>query len=33
MAVKIQRVAYFHTTVQDRPGEAYRMLSQLSRPV
>ena len=31
MAVKIQRVAYFHTTVQDRPGEAYRMLSQLSR--
>lgn len=31
MAVKTQRMAYFHTTVQDRPGEAYKMLSQLAR--
>ena len=30
MAVRIQRVAYFHATVRDRPGEAYRLLSQLA---
>jgi hypothetical protein len=31
MACNISRVEYFHTSVQDRPGEAYKMLSQLSR--
>jgi len=31
VTVKIQRVAYFHATVQDRPGEAYKMLSQLAQ--
>lgn len=30
MACNISRVEYFHTSVQDRPGEAYKMLSQLS---
>lgn len=30
MAERIQRVAYFYATVRDRPGEAYRMLSQLA---
>ncbi len=30
MATKIQRVDYFHATVRDRPGEAYRLLSQLA---
>lgn len=29
MAHEIQRVDYFYTTVQDRPGEALRFLSQL----
>ena len=31
MACNISRVEYFHTSVQDRPGEAYKMLSQLTR--
>lgn len=31
MAYKISRVQYFHTTVKDRPGEAYKFLSNLSR--
>ncbi|MBW2502512.1 MAG: hypothetical protein JRD39_06180 [Deltaproteobacteria bacterium] len=30
MACTISRVEYFHTTIQDRPGEAYRFLSQLA---
>ena len=30
MACKISRVEYFHTTIIDRPGEAYKFLSQLS---
>jgi hypothetical protein len=30
MACNISRVEYFHTSVQDKPGEAYKMLSQLS---
>ncbi len=30
MALRINRTSYYHTTVQDRPGEAYRLLSQLS---
>jgi hypothetical protein len=30
MAFDIRRVSYFHTAVQDRPGEAYRLLSQLA---
>ena len=30
MACSISRVEYFHTTIQDRPGEAYRFLSQLA---
>lgn len=30
MACNISRVDYFHTSVQDRPGEAYKMLSRLS---
>jgi hypothetical protein len=30
MAFKIQRVEYFTTTVQDQPGEAYKLLSQLA---
>jgi hypothetical protein len=29
MAHEIRRVDYFHTTVQDRPGEALRFLSSL----
>ena len=28
--MKIQRVTYFHATVQDEPGEAYRLLSSLA---
>jgi hypothetical protein len=31
MAYKISRVQYFHTTVKDRPGEAYKFLSNLAR--
>jgi hypothetical protein len=27
---KIRRVEYFHATVRDRPGEAYRLLSKLA---
>jgi hypothetical protein len=30
MAFRIRRVDYFYTTVQDRPGEAYNLLSQLA---
>jgi len=30
MSVKIQRVEYFYTMVEDRPGEAYRLLDRLS---
>lgn len=30
MALRISRATYFYATVQDRPGEAYRLLSQLS---
>lgn len=29
MASQIRRVAYFYTTVPDRPGEAYRLLADL----
>lgn len=31
MAVTIQRVAYFHVTVPDGPGGAYRLLEALAR--
>jgi hypothetical protein len=31
MAVRIRRVEYFTTTVQDQPGEAYKLLSQLAQ--
>jgi hypothetical protein len=30
MASRIRRVAYFHTTVVDEPGEAYRVLTTLA---
>jgi predicted amino acid-binding ACT domain protein len=30
MPAKILRVDYFYVTVQDRPGEAYRLLSKLA---
>jgi len=30
MAYRIRRVEYFTTTVRDRPGEAYKLLSQLA---
>lgn len=30
MAAKIHRVEYFYCTVKDRPGEAYRLLSDLA---
>jgi len=30
MAARIRAVAYFHCTVRDRPGEAYRLLSDLA---
>ena len=30
MACSISRVEYFHTTIIDRPGEAYKFLSQLA---
>lgn len=30
MKFKISRVEYFHTTVADQPGEAYKFLSQLA---
>lgn len=30
MALRIDRARYYYTIVQDRPGEAYRLLSQLS---
>lgn len=30
MAVHIRRVEYFHCNIQDRPGEAYRALSNLA---
>lgn len=30
MPTRIQKVEYFHATVKDRPGEAYRLLSQLA---
>lgn len=30
MAFRIRRVNYFTTTVQDQPGEAYKLLSQLA---
>jgi hypothetical protein len=31
MAHTIRRVDYFYTTVQDRPGQAHELLTQLSR--
>ena len=31
MAIKIRRVSYFHTTVKDRPGEAFKILSSLAQ--
>lgn len=30
MAFSIRRVSYFYTTVDDEPGEAYKVLSQLA---
>jgi hypothetical protein len=30
MALTISRASYFYSMIQDRPGEAYRLLSQLS---
>lgn len=30
MAVTIRRATYFYTTIRDRPGEAYRLLSELA---
>jgi len=30
LAHEIQRVSYFHATVRDSPGEAYKLLSQLA---
>jgi hypothetical protein len=30
MAYDIRRVDYFYTTVQDKPGEAYKVLSQVA---
>jgi len=30
MACSISRVEYFNTTIKDRPGEAYKFLSQLA---
>jgi hypothetical protein len=30
MALEIRRADYFHVSVKDRPGEAFRLLSQLS---
>lgn len=30
MKLRISRVKYFHTSVADQPGEAYRFLSQLA---
>ena len=31
MSFKIQKVDYFYTTVEDQPGEAYKLLSILER--
>ena len=30
MSVTIRRVTYFYTTIRDRPGEAYHLLSELA---
>ena len=30
MAYSIQRVDYFYTTVQDQPGEAYKLLAEMA---
>ena len=30
MPMRIRRVEYFHATVKDQPGEAYKLLSQLA---
>jgi len=30
MSLRIRRVAYFYTTLRDRPGEAYRFLAELA---
>jgi len=30
MPLEVRQIQYFHTTVVDRPGEAYRLLSQLA---
>ena len=30
MGMKMRRVEYFHATVKDQPGEAYKLLSQLA---
>ena len=31
MANRIRRVDYFHTVIEDRPGEAYQILAQLAK--
>ncbi len=31
MSVNIRRVTYFYTTTKDRPGESYRLLSELAK--
>lgn len=31
MAIRVRRVAYFYVTVNDEPGEAYRMLGELAK--
>lgn len=30
MAYRVQRTSYFHTSVKDQPGEAYKLLSALA---
>ena len=30
MAYRIRRVEYYYTTVEDQPGEAYKLLSRLA---
>jgi hypothetical protein len=31
MAIQVRRVAYFYVTVNDEPGEAYRLLGELAK--
>lgn len=31
MAFKVRRTSYFYLSIEDRPGEAYRILSQLAK--